>query len=420
LISISSGATKVSVAGGTYDGNGARIRGIHGSGVSRVNIDHVVVRDCGQDGILLIGNGNATYDSEFAVTRSECSGASGHAGISIQQCTMAYLGDNASHDNQAGLSVECAWANVANNVTQKNTIGIDVGGSDNVIVNNDCKNNATGLHITGARHMILSNAISGNTMAGVASAGMTNNFLYNKFGGAAANGKDFQAGGASDNIIAFGSALDAPGQNYFYPPLIDNQHSKPITNGKGRTDLMLSSTTIADVQARYDAARTANPNNVIVLHLKGTFTLGAAALSLSSDTAVLLEGTIQINASTTATAAISILKPQQRVSVSGGTIEGGDLTGHKGVEADGASMVQVDKMTIQNLGDNGAHHSGSDSIIIARTGTPALVTRCTINKSGARGIWSATKGKALYADNTVSGTRAGIDCDASTSGAVMM
>src|SRR6185369_16060129 len=146
------------------------------------------------------------------------------------------------------------------------------------------------------------------------------------------------------------------GQNYFYPPLIDNQHTRPITNGKGRTDLTVSSTTIADVQAKYDAARTANPNDVIVLHLKGTFTLGAAALSLSSDTAVLLDGTIQIDSSTTATAAISIPKSQQRVSVSGGTIEGGDLTGHNGVDVDGASMVHVDEMTIQNLGDNSTHH----------------------------------------------------------------
>src|SRR6185369_7824993 len=105
---------------------------------------------------------------------------------------------------------------------------------------------------------------------------------------------------------------------------------------------------------------------------------------------------------------------------SGGTIEGGDQTGHKGVEVDGSSMVNVDKMTILNLGDNAAHHSGSDSILVARTATPVLVTRNTLDKSGARGIWSATKGKALYAENSVSATRAGIDCDASTFGAVMM
>ena len=420
LVAVSSGATKVSVAGGTYDGNGARIRGIYGSGVSRVSIDKVVVKGCGQDGIQLIGNGNTTYDSEFAVTRSECSGGTGHAGISIQQCTMAFLGDNNSHDNLAGISVECAWANVANNVCKKNTTGIDVaGGSDNVIVNNDCNDNATGLHVAGSNNMIASNAIAGNTLVGVASAGMKNNYLYNKFGGTAANASDFRAGGSGDNIIAFGVGLDAAGQNYFYPPLIDNQHTRPISNGKGRTDLTISSTTIAEVQARYDAARTANPSNVIVLHLNGTFMVGAAALSLSSDTVVLLAGTIQMDASTTATSAISI-QSSQRVSISGGTIDGSGLNGHGGIWDTGGAMVNVDKVTIQNLGDNTTGHPGSDALFLKSTVTPSLVTRCTINKSGNRGIWSATKGKALYTENTITATRAGIDCDASTFGAVMM
>jgi parallel beta-helix repeat protein len=419
LISISSGSTKVSVAGGTYDGNGANIRGIYGSGVSRVNIDKVVVKSCGQDGILLIGNGNTMYESEFAVTRSDCSGGSGHAGISIQQCTMAYVGDNNCHDNLAGISLDCTWANVANNVCQNNTTGIDVGGgSDNVVVNNDCNCNATGIHVTGSNNMIASNAMSGNTTVGIASAGTGNNYLDNKFGSLAGNASDF-SGVASDNVIAYGVGLGATGQNYFYPPLIDNPHTKPIANGKARTDLTIASTSIANVQTQYNAARSANPSNTIVLHLNGTFTLGAAPLSLSSDTSVLLTGTIQIDSSTKATAAISI-GASQRISLSGGTIDGGGLNGHFGVDVRGGSLIQVDKMTIQNLGDNSTHHGGSDSIHFFSTPTPNLVTRCTINKSGARGIWSQTKGKVLYAENVISNTRAGIDCDSSTSGAVMM
>jgi hypothetical protein len=418
LISISSGATKVSVAGGTYDGKGAHIRGIYGSGVSRVNIDKVVVKGCGQDGILLVGNGDTMYDSEFAVTRSECSGASGHAGLAVQQCTMAYLGDNNLHDNLAGLSVEGAWANVANNVTQKNTTGIDVAGSDNVIVNNDANDNATGIHVAGSNHMITSNALSGNTKFGIVSAGMGNNYLYNKFG--SGNAAAFSPTGTGDHIIAYGASLDGTGQNYFYPPLIDNQHTQPIADGKGRTDLMISSTTMADVQAKYNAARSASPNNVIVLHLTGTFPVGAAGLALTSDTSVLLDGTVKMDSSTTASAAFSVASGQQRISISGGTLDGGGLNGNFGVSVTGGSMIHVDKMTIQNLGDNSSHHSGSDSIRFFQGVTPNLVTRNKISKSGARGIWSQSKGKALYADNVVSDTRAGIDCDSSTFGAVMM
>jgi hypothetical protein len=419
LIRISSGSSRVSVAGGTYDGNGAHITGIYGSAVSRVNVDDVVVKNCAEDGILLIGHGSATYDSEFAVTRSDCSGGSGHAGISIQQCTMAYLGDNECHDNLAGISVDCGWANVANNVCHGNATGIDVTGDDDVIANNSCDDNVTGIHVTGSNHMIVSNSASGNTSVGIASAGTGNNYLYNAFGAAGCNASNFSSGGTGDSIVAYGVDLDAAGQDYFYPPLIDNQHQEPVSSGKGRTDLTISSTSIDDVQSQYDAARTANPGDVIVLHLNGTFPVASSPLSLSSDTSVLLDGTIQMDSSTTATAAVSI-GASQRISISGGTIDGSSLNGHFGVNVEGGSMIQVDKMTIQNLGDNSSQHSGSDSVHFFECPTPNMVTRCTIDKSGARGIWSQSKGKALYAENVISGTRAGIDCDSSTSGAVMM
>src|SRR5262249_18099320 len=162
--------------------------------------------------------------------------------------------------------------------------------------------------------------------------------------------------------------------------------------------------------------------NVIVLHLNGTFTVSANPLRLSSNTSVLLNGTIQINSSTTAKSAISAsASGQTRISISGGTIDGGNLNGHTGVGIDGGSMIWVDRMTIQNLGDNSSHHSGSDSIHFHGGKTPYVVTRCTINKSGARGIWSQLSGqKALYAGNNVTLTRAGIDCDSHTFGAVMM
>jgi parallel beta-helix repeat protein len=420
LISISSGSAKVSVAGGTYDGNGADISGIYGSAVSRVNIDDVLVRNCIKDGILLVGHGSTTYDSEFAVTRSDCSGSSAHAGISVQQCTMAYVGDNNAHGNLAGISLDCAWANVANNVCENNTTGIDLaGGNDNVVANNSCNDNATGIHVVGSNNMIVSNATSGNTTVGIASAGTGNNYLYNASGISGCNASNFGPGGTSDNIIAYGVDLDGSGQNYFYPPLIDNQHEKPIASGKGRTDVTITSTSIDDVQTQYNGARGAHPNDVIVLHLKGTFSVGSSPLSLSSDTSVLLDGTIQIDSATTATAAIAI-GASQRISISGGTIDGGGLNGHFGVNVQGGSMIQVDKMTIQNLGDNSSHHSGSDAIHFFGSVTPNMVTRCTVEKSGARGIWSQTKGKALYAENVISDTRAGIDCDSSTAGAVMM
>jgi len=425
LITISSGAENVSIAGGTLDGNGANIQAIYAPSAARVNVDAVVARNCGQDCIVLYGHGNTTYDNEMTVTRCDVSGSAAHAGISIHSATQAAILDNNCHNNSAGIYLSCAWANVANNTCQNNTTGIDAaGGNDNVVANNTCNNNSIGIHVAGSKNMITGNSVSANTVAGISSAGSADYFLYNSFGSSGANAANFSNGGTSDGIIAFKNSLSASGQNYFYPPLIDNQHTTTtIVNGKGRTDLTIGSTSISSVQSQYNSARSSNPNNVIVLHLNGTFTLGSSPLTLQSDTCVLLNGTIQINSSTTASAAIVGGSSAARISISGGTIDGGNLTGHQGIGmTSGNSLICIDKVTIRNFGDNAAHHSGSDAIKFNGGSVASMVTRCTINKSGARGIWAGSTGnhKILYQDNYVTGTRAGIDCDFHTFGAVCM
>src|SRR5581483_5667934 len=178
-----------------------------------------------------------------------------------------------------------------------------------------------------------------------------------------------------------------------------NQHTNTtIVSGKGRTDLTIGSTTIDSVQSQYNSSRTANPNNVIVLHLTGTYTVGASPLTLSSNTCVLLSGTIFNNSSTTASKAISI-GTAQNISISGGVIDAGGISGHQGINATGGSMIQVDSVTIQNFGSNVTSLPGSDALQILNCPTPNLVTRCVINKSGSRGLWQAnysTHGKVLY------------------------
>src|SRR5205085_5909810 len=156
-----------------------------------------------------------------------------------------------------------------------------------------------------------------------------------------------------------------------------NQHTNTIiVNGMGRTDLTIGSTTIDDVQSQYNAALSANPNNVIVLHLNGTFTVGANPLKLSSNTSVLLNGTIQINSSTAANAAITASATgQTRISISGGIVDGGGLTGNNGISISGASMVQIDNMTLQNFGPSSPRVGGSDVIHLSGGSTPYVVTR---------------------------------------------
>jgi len=421
LVQINSSATNVSIAGGTFDGSHANIQAIYAPAASRVNVDKVIARNCGLDCILLRGQGNTTYDNEMTVTRCDVSGSSAHAGISIQNSTQTAVIDNNCHNNSVGIYLSCAWADVANNTCESNSIGIQIaGGDDNVVANNTCNNNGTGITAGATGNMIVSSSVGDNSAAGINSSGSGNHFLNNLF--TSGNAVNFINSGSGNNVIACKTNLAASGQNYFYPPLIDNQHNNPtIVNGMGRTDLTISSTTIDDVLTQYNAARTANPNNVIVLHLNGTFPVGANPLTLQSNTCVLLNGTIQIGPSTTATAAVQNGASPKRVCISGGTIDGGNLNGNYGINIASGSMIQVDSVTIQNFGDNSSHHSGSDSIHYSGGSTPYMVTRCFINKSGARAIWSQLSGqKALYADNYCAYTRAGIDCDSHTFGAVCM
>jgi parallel beta-helix repeat protein len=424
LVQISSGASMVSIAGGTFDGNGAGINAIYAPAAARVNVDKVVAKNCGLDCILLKGQGNTTYENEMTVTRCDCSGSAAHAGISIQNSTQTAVLDNDCHDNFIGIYISAAWANVANNTCENNTTGIDVaGGDDDVVANNTCTGNATGILVGGTKNMIGSNLTGGNSTAGISSTGNTSTFVDNLF--ASGNAVNFSSGGTSDNFIAYETAVSASGENYFYPPLIDNQHTATtIVNGMGRTDVTVGSTSIDNVQSQYNSAVSGNPNNVIVLHLNGTFTVGANSLTLSGNTCVLLNGTIVINSSTTASAAISC-SGTSRISISGGTIDAENNTGITGISVLDCSMIQIDGMTLQNFGPNVTSVPGSDTIHFSEfgsgSGTPLVVTRCYVNSSASRAVWSQCPGvKGYYSDNTLIGTRAGIDCDSKTYGAVCM
>ena len=420
LLTIAAGSTNVSVAGGVWDGSGANIQAIYAPAAARVNIDKVVVRNCGLDCILLKGNGNSTYDNEMTVTRCDAGGSPAHAGISIQNCTQAMVTDNNCHDSFVGIYLSCAWATVANNTCENNATGINIaGGNDNVVANNTCNFNGTGIRAGASNNLIVSNEAGNNSITAVGSSGTGNTFVDNLFG--AGNAANFTSAGSGNHVVAYKTPLSAPGQDYFYPPLIDDQHASAIANGMGRTDLTIGSTTIDDVQNQYDAARAANANNAIVLHLNGTFTVGAAPLTLASNTCVLLNGTIQINSSTTASSAISDNNTPSRVSISGGIIDGGNLTGNNAIQFSSSSMLQIDGMTLRNFGPANPRVGGSDVIHFDHGSLPYIVTRCTINGGSARGIWLQLSGvKSVMSDNDVSNVNQdGVDCDSSTSGSVV-
>lgn len=421
LILITNGATNVSIAGGTYDGNGANIYGIFApANAARVNIDKVTVKNCGQDCIQLNGNGSGTFDNEMTITRCDVSGSASHSGISIWNASQTTCIGNYCHSNAVGIWMgNSGYANIANNICVSNATGINCNsGNNNYVVNNTCNNNGTGIYAGGSGNMMVSDLFASNSVAGINSGGSGNIFCDNLFtNGNAAN---FLNNGSGNDVIAYKGGLSASGQNYFYPPLIDNQHNNTIVNGMGRYDVYdNSSGSIDNVQSEYNSARSANPGSVIVLHLNGNYTVGSNPLTLSSDTCVLLGGTIQINSSTGANQAI-YANGASYVSISGGTIDGGTTSsshaGHNAIYFTGCSMFQIDGMTLQNFGTKSTRVGGSDVVRIDHGSTPRIFTRNTIVNGSARGFWLATSGvRDIVSDNTVSGVQMdGIDCDAST------
>ena len=427
LITISTGSTNVSVAGGTLNGNGANIYCIFApSSAARINIDKVSAGNCGQDCIQLNGQGGNTFNNEMTITCCDVSGSVAHSGISIWNATQTTCVDNNCHSNSVGIWLgNCGYCNIANNTCESNSVGIDFSsGNDNYVANNSCNNNGTGIVMDGSSTMAVSDVMASNSVAGINSGGSGNIYVDNLF--LSGNGTNFINGGSGDDIVPYQAAFNGAGQNYFYPPLINNQHTNTIVNGMGRYDLVDNQVTTLDVvQSEYNAAVSANPGDVIVLHLNGTYTVGANPLTLGSDTCVLLGGLIQINSSTSASYAITASSGASYISISGGTIDGGTSSppshGRDAIYFSGISMFQIDAVTLQNFGNNTSRVGGSDVIRIDHGNTPRIITRCTINGGSARGIWVATSGpRDVISDNTVTDVQMdGVDCDESTSASLV-
>jgi parallel beta-helix repeat protein len=411
-----SGQSNVSIAGGTLDGSGLALNAIKVITSNRVNIDQVLVQNCGADGISVAGNGNSTFDNENTVTRCEVFGCSGD-GISITSGTQNIVIDNNCHNNTAaGINISTARSTAANNRCANNGTGFLVGGSYNKISDNTVDANATGISLAsgGSRNEAVSNNITNNTTVGLSEAGANSLLFQNVFSG---NASDVSASGTSGNFVAWQKPMSISGQNYFYPPLIDNPHTQTtIVNGLGRFDLTIGSTSLDSVQTQYNSAVSAHPTSVIVLHLTGTYSVGANSLNLGSNTVVLLSGKIAESSSSTTASAITITSGAQNVAISGGTVDCGGRSATNAINLSGGNCVWVHATIAQNAGVPSTRGSDSNALIkFSSMQGPAFVSSSTVNESGERGIWTEGFGPYVITDNTCTNNNEdGIDCDYTT------
>ncbi|WP_260706027.1 right-handed parallel beta-helix repeat-containing protein [Edaphobacter flagellatus] len=413
LISVS-GQSKVAIAGGVLEGNFANLSGIDAETSTKINIDAVTIRNTGRDAIVLNGNGNTTFDSGSAITRCDIAGSAGN-GITVSNITQTLLLDNFVHGNKGtGVQLSAAHSSVTNNEISHNNIGVLADANNNLISDNDVSGNMQAgvqLASTSSSSAIMRNIISHNGANGIDFDG-SDNLVYNN---TLSNQTDLTDRSAANYVVAHGTPLNAPTSKYFYPPTIDNQHNDPILNGVSRADITVGSGNLTDVQTAYNAALAANPASFIVLHMNGTFTMdGTTPLTLSSNTAVLLNGTI--NVTSKPAQVITDTNPASFVSISGGTIDLHGQGGITGIYFPSTTMVNIDHVSVINGGVPTIRTSGG-MIQLQRGGGYNILYRNTVNMSGGRCLWTQyANAHYVVLENQLSSCNMdGVDFDSSTS-----
>jgi autotransporter-associated beta strand protein/parallel beta-helix repeat protein len=429
LVSITPGSTLVSVDRLTLEGASKALYGINASGVSRVNIDRVTVRETGLDGIYLEGLGSTTFNNEITVTRCTVTDASSAAGIHLKNTTQGIVMNNACFNNTNGILIEASeHGSIFNNESKYNSFaGIRLLDTKNTRgVSNLCNGNSKGIATqstsaipTYTYNFIIKNEIT-SCSTGV-SIGQSRDVYY---------GNEFPAGvtvpmafssGAINRIVQTTSLLAAPNQEYFYPPTSSNFHSEPVKNNQARTDVVTDANTLSAIQALYDEARANNPGTVVVLRLTAPEITGNAPLTLYSDTCIVLDGTIKLNPGIAAFLAGTSNSSQSYISVSGGVIDGQNTTGRNGMTFTYSSKILVKDVTLRNFGDKNTRATGSDIIVFAGCKDPCIVDSCTLDGGASRGIWTrgitaSSLSGMVFIDNTISDVNMdGIDFDIATS-----
>jgi parallel beta-helix repeat protein len=416
LIKIAGGSTYTSVNFLTLNGNRADLYGIEAPGVNRASIDQLVIRQTGKDGLFLQGLGSANFGNQITVTRCEVSEATTAAGIHLSSTTQATCLDNLCHNNAYGILLESsAHAALVNNQAKFNTLsGIGVSNITwSKITHNLCQGNGTGLSIAGSTtlnqwNFFVSNEIR-TSSEGISLGGYANVLHDNLFGSDVISPLILRSDAGVNRIITTSTPLSATGQEYFYPPTALNLHSSPIINGKNRTDVTTSASTLSAIQTAYNAARTSNPSNVIVLHLTAPIVTGDTPLTLSSNTCIVIDGTIKLNPNTAAFTSIG----STFLSISGGTIDGQNTTGRNGLTFTSCSRFLIDQINWKNFGVKTTRVTGSDVLALLSCNTPSIVQNCTLDGGAARGIWAKSGSGHILSDNSCANMNMdGIDMDA--------
>ena len=401
-----------STGNGVLDGNNKNMKAIDVVNSGKTHIDNLEIKGCKDGGLVYLGKGIKEYADAGSITRSTIKDC-GEVGISITNSFNFICEDNIVSNSKTGIYLNADNVAVANNKIINNITGVKASSQYDAIAYNSITNCGTAVQLdsTCLETFVGNNIVKENKVGfnlNSIKARVYNNDCDNRI--------EVTGHGSYNQLYANKGITLTEGNNsgcdYFNPPLLGNMHNDLIKEGIGRWDIHIKDTLLKEVRSIIDQAHKAHTNDILVVHLDGTFpTTGETdSLKVLDNECFILNGTIN---GTGKVGKLITFSGSITSSFSGGTIDGNGTNGDASlVYITGASKVIFDSVTVIN-----SKHQG---ITKRNSHEPTYIRGCTV-QYGSRCIWQLAADRLFAFENRcTNGLMDGIDLDAYTTNSVVM
>ena len=147
-----------------------------------------------------------------------------------------------------------------------------------------------------------------------------------------------------------------------------------IESGESTYEIIAEAGDVADLQLTLDSARTANPDAVIIIHIRVPLTVSDDPLTLGSEVCVSLEGNGRIKASENPTStSLILIENAEFVSIAGvntalACLDGNNAVAY-GVRVTNSGKVNLDNLSIFDCTTNGNCTARCNAWFIDRSST---------------------------------------------------
>ena len=401
-----------STGNGVLDGNNKNMKAIVVVNSGKTHIDNLEIKGCKDGGLVYLGKGIKEYADAGSITRSTIKDC-GEVGISITNSFNFICEDNIVSNSKTGIYLNADNVAVDNNKIINNITGVKASSQYDAIAYNSITNCGTAVQLdsTCLETFVGNNIVKENKVGfnlNSIKARVYNNDCDNRI--------EVTGHGSYNQLYANKGITLTEGNNsgcdYFNPPLLGNMHNDLIKEGIGRWDIHIKDTLLKEVRSIIDQAHKAHTNDILVVHLDGTFpTTGETdSLKVLDNECFILNGTIN---GTGKVGKLITFSGSITSSFSGGTIDGNGTNGDASlVYITGASKVIFDSVTVIN-----SKHQG---ITKRNSHEPTYIRGCTV-QYGSRCIWQLAADRLFAFENRcTNGLMDGIDLDAYTTNSVVM